>query len=56
MTDERPGRPFLPLETAKAHAERTQYEAAQAWALIAIADELRAIRQEQHRQARSSRG
>jgi hypothetical protein len=56
MPDEVPGHPLLPLEVAKERAEKGEYAGAQAWALIAIGDELKAIRREQYRQARGSRG
>lgn len=47
-----------PRERAVEAALSGRPELAQAWALIAIGDELKTIRQEQHRQARArvSRG
>jgi hypothetical protein len=57
MTDEAPARPPVQArEQARRLAEAGEYEGAQAWALVAIADELTGIRREQYRQARGSRG
>jgi hypothetical protein len=59
MTSGVPEAPDLrPRERAVEAATSGRPELAQAWALIAIGDELKAIRQEQHRQARQrvSRG
>lgn len=62
MPDERVTLPFAgeeqtPRDRAVEAATSGRPELAQAWALIAIGDELKAIRLEQHRQARRvSRG
>jgi hypothetical protein len=58
MSDEDPQsvRSVQPAEQARKLAEAGEYAGAQAWALVGIADELKAIRREQYRQARGSRG